>query len=317
MQITREQLMNAVPALKTNSGYVRTDEFVASFNMWAIPYGIDTPKRMVHYLAQVMHESGALRYSEEIASGKQYEGRKDLGNTEPGDGVLFKGRGYIQLTGRGNYQAYKDSDLCLVDVIEHPERVAQFPHNQMSSMWFWQRNKLNETADQDDGKNSEEIVKRITKRVNGGYSHLDDRIKYYWALRKQIGLCLVCMICVLLGSCKSVEYVSVPEYHTVTVAKTDSFIQKDSVFCHDSVYIRQKGDTVWLEKWHTKYIDKVREVIRTDSLVKRDSIAVPYPVERKLSKWEQTKIDWGGKAIIAVVLVFFIIIWLIVKRLQR
>ena len=83
------------------------------------------------------------------------------------------------------------------------------------------------------------------------------------------------------------------------------------------MYIHQKGDTVWYEKWHTKYIDKVREVVRTDSFVKRDSIPVPYPVERKLTKWEQTKIAWGGEAIIAVVIVFFIIIWLIAKRLQR
>ena len=122
---------------------------------------------------------------------------------------------------------------------------------------------------------------------------------------------------ILFDSCKSVQYVPVPEYHTVTVTKTDTFIQKDSVFCHDSVYIHQKGDTVWFEKWHTKYIDKVRDVVRTDSFIKRDSIPVPYPVERKLTKWEQTKIDWGGEAIIAVIVVFFIIIWLIIKRLQR
>lgn len=126
-------------------------------------------------------------------------------------------------------------------------------------------------------------------------------------------------ICIILfGSCRSVQYVPVPEYHTVTVTKTDTLIQKDSVFCHDSVYIHQEGDTVWFEKWHTKYIDKVREVVRIDSFIKRDSIPVPYPVERKLSKWEQTKIDWGGEAIIAIIVVFFIIIWLIGKRcLQR
>ena len=189
MQITREQLINAIPNLCTK----RIDEFVASFNMWAAAYHIDTPKRMVHYLAQVMHESGALRYVEELASGAAYDtGPKAvaLGNTpeKDGDGQLYKGRGYIQLTGRANYQAYKDSDLCLVDVIAHPELVAEFPHNQMASMWFWQRNKLNELADLDDKNNSEEIVKRITKKVNGGYNHLDERIKYYWKLRREIGV---------------------------------------------------------------------------------------------------------------------------------
>lgn len=189
MQIKREQIIAAVP----NVYMLRVNEFVASFNMWAIPYHVDTPKRMVHYLAQVFHESGALRYTEELASGAAYDtGAKAiaLGNTpeKDGDGQLYKGRGFIQLTGRANYQKYNESDLCLVDVIAHPELVSQFPHNQMASLWFWDKNKLNDIADLDDGKNSEEIVKRITKKVNGGYNHLDERIKYYWAFRKQIGL---------------------------------------------------------------------------------------------------------------------------------
>lgn len=189
MQISREQLLKAVPGLYAK----RLDEFVASFNMWAIPYHLDTPKRMVHYLAQVFHESGALRYVVELASGAAYDtGPKAvaLGNTpeKDGDGQRYKGRGYIQLTGKANYQAYKDSDLCLIDVIAYPERVAEFPHNQMASLWFWQRNKLNDIADLDDGTNSEEIVKRITRKVNGGYNGLDERLKYYWAFRKEVGL---------------------------------------------------------------------------------------------------------------------------------
>lgn len=189
MQINRDQLLRAVPNLYSK----RIDEFVASFNMWAAAYNVGTPKRIVHYLAQVFHESGALRYVEELASGAAYDtGPKAvaLGNTpeKDGDGQLYKGRGYIQLTGKANYQAYKDSDLCLVDVIQHPELVAQFPHNQMCSLWFWNRTKLNEIADLDDGSNSDEIVKRITKKVNGGYNHLDERRKYYWAFRREIGL---------------------------------------------------------------------------------------------------------------------------------
>src|SRR5262249_32210674 len=67
---------------------------------------IDTPLRRAHFLAQVGHESGELVFTEEIANGQAYEGRRDLGNTEPGDGPRFKGRGLIQLTGRANYQRY-------------------------------------------------------------------------------------------------------------------------------------------------------------------------------------------------------------------
>src|SRR5512134_1807593 len=67
---------------------------------------INTPLRIAHFLAQLGHESGDLRYSEELASGIAYEGRLDLGNTQPGDGMRFKGRGLIQLTGRANYTRY-------------------------------------------------------------------------------------------------------------------------------------------------------------------------------------------------------------------
>ena len=185
MQITRQQLMRAVPELY----FSRVDEFVASFNMWAIPFGIDNPKRIVHYLAQVFQESGKLRYVEEIASGAQYEGRKDLGNTQKGDGVRFKGRGYIQLTGRANYAKFNGCDLCTEDVILHTEKVAEFPLNQIASMWFWQQHGLNELADRDDGGLiGEDIVRQITKRVNGGTNGLSERKFFYRRFKKEFGL---------------------------------------------------------------------------------------------------------------------------------
>jgi putative chitinase len=189
-QLTKSLLLRAVPELYSP----RVDEFVASFNQWAIPFGIDNDKRAVHYLAQVFHESGALRYVEELASGAAYDtGSKAiaLGNTpeKDGDGQRYKGRGFIQLTGLNNYKAFNASDLCTEDVVTHPEKVAEFPLNQVASMWFWQSHKLNELADRDDGsKIGEDVCKQITRIVNGGTNGLANRLFYYRRFRKEFGL---------------------------------------------------------------------------------------------------------------------------------
>lgn len=189
-QLTKSLLLRAVPELYSP----RVDEFVASFNQWAIPFGIDNDKRAVHYLAQVFHESGALRYVEELASGAAYDtGSKAiaLGNTpeKDGDGQRYKGRGFIQLTGLNNYKAFNASDLCTEDVVSHPEKVAEFPLNQVASMWFWQSHKLNELADRDDGaKIGEDVCKQITRIVNGGSNGLANRLFYYRRFRKEFGL---------------------------------------------------------------------------------------------------------------------------------
>ena len=87
----------------------RVREFVKSFNDYAPIFGITTALRAAHYIAQVAHETGQLQWLEELASGAQYEGRKDLGNVCKGDGKRFKGRGYLQTTGRANYRKYAES----------------------------------------------------------------------------------------------------------------------------------------------------------------------------------------------------------------
>lgn len=195
MQITQAQLRRAVEdgkLVKLNKE--KLDAFVASFNMYAVHFGINNKKRLVHYLAQVFWESGYLRYTEEIASGAAYDtGPKAaaLGNTpeKDGDGQKYKGRGYIQLTGTTNYRNFNKSDMCTEDVMKHPEKVAQYPLNQVASMWFWETNGLNELADADDGGSAgEDVVKRITKRVNGGYSHLAERLLLYRRFKKEFGL---------------------------------------------------------------------------------------------------------------------------------
>ena len=188
--INQAQLLRAVPNLYKP----RLDEFVASFNMFAIHFGIDNTKRIVHYLSQCFHESGNLRYVEEIASGAAYDTGKlaeRLGNTpeKDGDGQKYKGRGFVQLTGFANYSAFNKSDMCTEDVVSHPEKVAQYPLNQVASMWFWERNGLSKIADSDDGGSAgEEIVKKITKRVNGGYNGLSNRLYLYRRFKKEFGL---------------------------------------------------------------------------------------------------------------------------------
>ena len=97
-----------------------------------------------------------------MASGKAYEGRGDLGNTEPGDGVRFKGRGLIQLTGRANYTSY--GQAIGQDLIHgvNMNKVADDPKMAVDvACWFWSSRHLNSHADQDD-------LNKITRRINGG-----------------------------------------------------------------------------------------------------------------------------------------------------
>ncbi|NTS64143.1 glycoside hydrolase [Sphingomonas sp. HHU CXW] len=113
-------------------------------------YGIlDAPLRLVHFIGQCGHESGSFRYMEEIASGADYEGRADLGNSQPGDGKRYKGRGPIQLTGRANYRA--DGATFGIDLERHPEIVAMPSIGLLTSCLYWSRTGLNALADTDDG----------------------------------------------------------------------------------------------------------------------------------------------------------------------
>lgn len=130
---------------------------------------INTPLRQAHFLAQLGHESGSLIYSEEIASGQAYEGRADLGNTQPGDGPRFKGRGLIQITGRTNYTAYGNARNHDFVTGDNPRLLATDPNLAADcSGWFWATRNLNALADKDD-------VLTITRRINGGTNGLADR----------------------------------------------------------------------------------------------------------------------------------------------
>jgi len=133
-----------------------------------IRFGIMTPLQHAHFLAQVAHESDGFRTAVEYASGRAYEGRANLGNTQAGDGIRFKGRGLIQLTGRANYQAYSrdlyGDDRCIVA----PSMVAELPDAALAAGWFWCRKSLNTPADLDN-------IEAVTRKINGGTNGLTDR----------------------------------------------------------------------------------------------------------------------------------------------
>ena len=162
MEISKETLQKIVTGAKSSN----IDKYLPWINKLAATYGINTTLRMQHFIAQIAHESGSFNYVEEIASGKAYEGRKDLGNTHPGDGVKFKGRGLIQITGELNYTTL--SKVFGVDLIKNPELLEQPEYAVRSAMWYWLNHGLSPLADRDD-------IKSITKRINGGLNGLASR----------------------------------------------------------------------------------------------------------------------------------------------
>lgn len=139
----------------------------------ALEFGeINTPMRQAAFLAQLAHESACFLYMEELASGEAYEGRADLGNTEPGDGVRFKGRGPIQITGRANYQAC--GAFLGLPLLAEPELLTRPEYGTMSAAWFWKEAKpwLNRCADRG-------WFKVTTRLINGGLNGWDARQQYY------------------------------------------------------------------------------------------------------------------------------------------
>ena len=130
------------------------DKYLPYLNKYWDVFQVNTKDRQAAFLAQVGHESGQLKYAEEVASGRAYEGRKDLGNVNPGDGMKFKGRGLIQVTGRANYKLFdewlhKNNYLTInQSIIDNPEIVSFNPEIAvLSAFWYWDLHKLNQLAD--------------------------------------------------------------------------------------------------------------------------------------------------------------------------
>jgi len=195
MQITREQLQACIG----NNPYL--DHWVHALNEILPDYEINTPQRVAAFIAQCAHESGGFKFltenlnyrwetlrklfskyfpTDELA--KQYEkkpekiankiygGRMGNGPEETGDGFRYCGRGLIQLTGKSNYQNFADSIETSVEEVS--EYLQTFEGAIQSACWFWESNNLNALADAGD-------IKMMTKKINGGFIGLEDRIKHY------------------------------------------------------------------------------------------------------------------------------------------
>jgi predicted chitinase len=162
--------MDQLRAIMPNLSAQKAQEYLPHLNNAMAEAGITTKNQKAAFLAQLAHESGQFRYMEEIASGAAYEGRRDLGNTQPGDGTRFKGRGPIQLTGRANYAAA--SKALGVDLVNNPKAAATPEVGFRTAAWFWNTRGLNNLAEQGN-------FREVTRRINGGFNGLADRQQYY------------------------------------------------------------------------------------------------------------------------------------------
>lgn len=198
MKVSKSDLLKLCPSYPSD----RLEADLLVLNAWSEQFGITTPLRTAHFLAQLALESNqfrsleenlnysadrllvvfnkyfptralALEYAhkpEKIGS-RVYANRMGNGSEATKDGWKFRGRGYIQLTGRNNYKAYETSGYCNGKLTDHPEWLRNSPGRMKSAMWFWWMKGLNALADRDD-------IRTITKRINGGLNGFEDRKKY-------------------------------------------------------------------------------------------------------------------------------------------
>lgn len=162
-------------------------QFLAPLNDAMIKFKIDTPLRISAFLAQVAHESGEFRWWQEIWGPTEAQRRYEppnklaavLGNTQPGDGMRFRGRGLIQLTGRANYR--RAGEALGLPLETKPEIAASYYIGPLVAAWFWDNKKLNTLADQRN-------LRQITIAINGGVNGYADRFRLWKAAQKIFGV---------------------------------------------------------------------------------------------------------------------------------
>lgn len=188
-------------------------KYAMPLRMAMIRYNIDNPNRVRAFLAQIGHESGQLsavvenlnysakalrsvfgKYFKTDAEAEKYARKPEAianvvyanrlgnGDTKSGDGWRYRGRGLIQITGKSNYNEASQKMYALplgVDFLNEPELLATPDYAAQSAAWWWENAGLNAVADGLGGANDTEVFKQITKRINGGYNGLDDRLAIY------------------------------------------------------------------------------------------------------------------------------------------
>ena len=207
MQLTKANLLRAVPELNKSA----LDSFVAYWNQWAIHFEINTTLRVCHALAQIFHESGNLKYTEEnlnysadgllktfpkyfnsetakeyarkpqMIANRVYANRYGNGNEASGDGWKYRGHGLIQLTFKNNFADYDKSGWCEGNPVEKPDLLSKYPECLKSAMWYWSSKGLNELADRDD-------IDAITRKINGGMNGKANRAFLLRRLKKEWGI---------------------------------------------------------------------------------------------------------------------------------
>lgn len=165
-------------ARATGARIDRATEWLPHIAAAMLEFDISTPARQAAFLAQIGHESGGLHWVVELwgptPAQARYEGRKDLGNTERGDGFKFRGRGLIQTTGRANYAA--TGAALGIDLLSDPTLLALPENAARSAGWYWQNRGLNALADVGD-------FRRITLRINGGLNGQTERVALHEAAK--------------------------------------------------------------------------------------------------------------------------------------
>jgi putative chitinase len=176
------QLLRAVAPHNSGSRGTSQNDIIdavgAALSATLADYGITTNLRVAHFVAQTCHESDGFVTTTEYADGTAYDGRTDLGNTEPGDGPRYKGRGLLQLTGRRNYRAY--GQLLGLDLENNPLMAAEPVVSLRIACEYWKAKDLNYHADHDD-------IRTVTQLVNGGQNGFSDRKGYLAKAKTALG----------------------------------------------------------------------------------------------------------------------------------